>query len=100
MTFQLPIQHQLNIPVDNLLRCRVMLPKPPNETGDCMPLASPTCSKWVADSNGNHLICNFIKQQIVGIQQDLDNAIKCCWQWTVEKFIIAVKKRTKSDLML
>lgn len=31
------------IPFDSLPRCLVKLPKPPKETGDCIPLASPNC---------------------------------------------------------
>lgn len=33
------------VPVDNLPRWREMLPNPPKEIGDCIPLASPTCSR-------------------------------------------------------
>lgn len=38
------------IPDDNLPRCLVKLPKPPKETGDCIPLASPNCSVEVVVS--------------------------------------------------
>lgn len=35
-----------DIPADSLPRCLVKLPNPPNETGDCMPLASPNYREW------------------------------------------------------
>lgn len=36
---------QKDVPADSLPRCLVKLPKPPNDTGDCMPLASPNYRK-------------------------------------------------------
>jgi len=46
-----------NIPSDNLPRCLVKLPKPPNETGDWMPLASPNCREWISDACISFVLC-------------------------------------------
>lgn len=62
-------------PFDKRPRCLVKLPKPPNETGDCIPLASPTwnarasvikkrCRANIASNDRNHTPVRYGQMQL------------------------------------
>lgn len=51
------------IPLVSLPRCLVKLPKPPKETGDCMPLASPNCQKVIRKICASHIATEIIEAE-------------------------------------